>query len=302
MMIRFAALRLAVFSAFVLFSATAYGQTRFDPLFRLTNIKGTCLVRAPGATAFVPAVNRKAYPYGTAVQVAQASEAVVLFSPDNSIMMFGPAEASVEVQSDNAEGRTLRLTSGEARTFIDEGLPEKAITVETPVATCDAFSGRSTIKLSRDADTTLVLQVEAASGNTRVTGPQFTVAKLKTACILQIRSSPDRSLTRLVNNGGDYTIALDNGTGTPVQFESTSKASVKIWREYAPVGGRLIVSVFAVGPDGKGRECYAFAVGQPAVASSGMPAMVPDASTTASNAVAPVGTAPSVQPAAGSIF
>ena len=42
----------------------------------------------------------------------------------------------------------------------------------------------------------------------------------------------------------------------------SAQSMVKIWREKAPVGGRLIVSVLATGPDGKGRESYAFAVGR----------------------------------------
>ena len=49
----------------------------------------------------------------------------------------------------------------------------------------------------------------------------------------------------------------------PVTMSSGS--TVKIWREKAPIGGRLIVSVLATGPDGKGRESYAFAVGQNSV-------------------------------------
>ena len=45
----------------------------------------------------------------------------------------------------------------------------------------------------------------------------------------------------------------------------SAASTVKIWREKAPIGGRLIVSVLATGPDGKGRESYAFAVGQNSV-------------------------------------
>lgn len=287
MTIRFSSLGLIACAASVLFAATVNAQTRFDPLFRLANIKGVCLVRTPDSTAFVPAVNRKAYPYDTAVQLGADAEAVILFSPENSIQLTGPAEATVAIQTGNPEGRVLRLASGEARTFTDDALPETAMIVETPVAACDAFTGKATIKVSRDVDATLVLQVEAAVGGTRITGPQFMIAKLKSACSIQIRSTPDRSLTRLVNTSGDYPISLENGTDAPVQFESTSKSSVKIWREYAPVGGRLIVSVFAIGPEGKGRECYAFAVGQPAVASKGMPVSAADIAAAVSNAVTP---------------
>lgn len=306
MIIRFCTLRLVASVVCILLSATIYAQTRFDPLFRLANVKGVCLVRTPGTSAFVPVINRKAYPYGTTVQIGQASEAVVLFSSDNSILLTGPAEATVAIQTENAENRVLRLASGEARTFTDESLSETAIIVETPVATCDAFAGQATIKTSRDADANIVLQVDATGGGTRITGSQFTIAKLKSACGIQIRSTPDRSLTHLVNTGGDYTIVLDNGTETPVPFESTSKSSVKIRREFAPVGGRLIVSVFAIGPDGKGKESYAFAVGQPSATSSGMPAIITDVATNTSSTSTPVSTVPAVPkketPVANSIF
>lgn len=267
---------------------SAQTQAAFDPLFRLANVKGACSVRAPEKAAFEPAINEKAYPYGTSIQIGLNSEAVILFSKDNSIQLIGPAEATVAVQTNDVNGRILFLYKGEARTFADESLPETALIVETPLVSCDAFTGgRTTIKADVTKDGTIVSRVEAAAGSTRITGSQFSVPTLKSSCCINITSTPDRSLSKLTNLSGEYQIELDNGTDVPVIFDSTLKSSVKIWREYAPVGDRLIVAIFAIGPDGKGKECYAFAVGQPAVNASGMPMSDDDVSKVLEGASAP---------------
>ena len=81
-------------------------------------------------------------------------------------------------------------------------------------------------------------------------------------------------MTRISDLLGDYRVFVNkgnelnpdtsdvDGNESLLPVSMSSRSTVKIWREKAPVGGRLIVSVLATGPDGKGRESYAFAVGK----------------------------------------
>ena len=108
----------------------------------------------------------------------------------------------------------------------------------------------------------------------RLVGPQFVIPELKVGQSIAISTLTDNSQTRIRDVAGDYRIFVNKGLEfNPMPSESeeadvllpvamSAQSTVKIWREKAPVGGRLIVSVLATGPDGKGRESYAFAVGR----------------------------------------
>jgi len=262
------AARLAAIGAVVW--ATTLPAQSFDPLFRVSNIKGACQVKRPEATAFEPAENGKAYPFGTAVRTTRDSQALILLSADDTVQMQALSDVTVLAPAGTDAGRVVRLDGGKLQTFIREGLPEKAVVIETPVAVCDTIVNRSDIVLGREKDG-LHLDVATSSGGVRIGGPQFSVPHLKAGTSVRIISTEDRSLTRITNTSGDYKIELDNGTETPVALGTTTHSTVRIWREHAAVGGKLVVSVFAAGPDGKGRANFAYVVGEPSIASSGLP-------------------------------
>lgn len=253
----------------VVWATTLPAQT-FDPLFRVANVKGVCQVKKPGATVFEPVVNGKAYPCGTSVRTAKAGQAVILLSTDDAVQMQPFTDVTVLAPDGTDGGRLVRFDAGRLQTALREGLPEKAVVIETPVAVCDSIASRSDIVFSREKDG-LHLDVSTGSGGIRIIGPQFAVPRLKAGTSVKVISTEDRSLTRITNTGGDYKFELDNGTDTPVSIDTTTRSTVRIWREHAAVGGKLVVSVFAAGPDGKGRENFAYVVGEPLIASSGLP-------------------------------
>ena len=267
------AVGLVVVSAVAL--ATTLPAQIFDPLFRVTGVKGICQVRKPEAAAFAPVVLGKAYPFGTVVRTEKNGEAVINLSTGDAFRMQASTEVIVRVSPGSDSNRLVQLESGKIQSDVHENLPEDAVVVETAVGACDAFTGRSDIQMSRDKNG-LRLEVTTGSGSARVRGPQFAVPKLKAGCSIRITSSEDRSLTRLVNTGGDYKMNLDNGTDTPVLMDTSTKSTIKIVREHAPMGGKLAVSVFAEGPDGKGRESFAYVVGEPNLTAGGLPVLPED--------------------------
>ena len=251
---------------------TALSAQTFDPLFRVTNVKGVCEVRRPDDAAFAPAVNGKAYPLGTAVRTGkEGGEAVVRLSADDGLRLQAQTEVAVLAQEDAPTNRLVRLAAGKIQTAMRDGLPERAVVVETAVAACDALAGRSDIAFARNQEG-LLMEVVIGSGSLRLTGPQFAVPRLKAGCAVRVLSAEDRSLTRLTDTACDYQIALENGTDTPVLLDATAKSTVRIWREHAPVGGRLVVSVFAAGPDGKNGQNFAYTVGRSLFVASEIPA------------------------------
>ena len=281
-------------AAVVALTGAAPAET-FDPLFRVTNVKGACEVRKPGDAAFEPVVNNKAYPFGTAVRTgAKDSEAVVRLNAQDGLRLQAQTELSVLAPEQAPGDRLVKLAAGRVRTTMREGLPDKAVTIETPVASCDALSGHTSLTCAREGTAT-ALEIVVEDGSLRVTGPQFAVPKMKAGCSLRALSADDRSLSRLTDTAGDYTITLENGTDTPVAFEATTHSTARIWREHAPVGGRLVVSVFAAGPDGKNGQNFAYTVGRSLFVKSEMP--VNPAETGATGAVAAVTAAATNAPA-----
>ena len=265
------AARLAV-TGVLLALATSLQAQSFDVLFRVAGVKGVCQVKKPGAAAFEPVLNGKAYPFGTSIRTGKDGEAFILLSPDDSLRMSSACELSVSEPEGAPAGsnRIVRLAEGKLDVSVHDGLAEKALLVETSVAACDSFVGRSTVELRKTKKPQkdkldLHLLVHTDNGAIHVFGPQFSVPKMKSGSAVRIESSVDRSITRIVNESNDYLVEIDNGSETPVSLETTTRSTIRICREQAPVGGKLVVSVLEVAPDGKGKGNFAFVLGEPSL-------------------------------------
>ncbi|MEI8242902.1 MAG: hypothetical protein WCI17_06515 [bacterium] len=264
----------------VLAMAASLQAQSFDILFRVTGVKGSCQVKKPGSAVFEPVTRGKAYPFGTTVRTAGDSEATILLSPDDAIRLSPACELSVfEPEGSTANSnRTIHLEEGRLEIAVRDGLAEKALSIETAVASCDSFVGRSNLELRKARNTVkgrldLQLLVRTDNGAVRVTGPQFSVPKMKSGSAVRIESSADRSITRITNESNEYRVDIDNGTDTPVTMETTTHSTVRICREQAAVGGKLVVSVLETAPDGKGKGNFAFVLGEPALTASGLPTL-----------------------------
>ena len=255
----------------------------FDPLFRIAGIRGSCLVKTPEANSFEAASKGKAYPFGTLVRTGKDSEAQILFSPDDLLRMSSASELMVSEPAGAAfaSSRVVCLTEGRVDVVVRDGLPEKALVVESAIASCDSFAGRSSVEVLKNGKPgrdrlDLALVARADAGSLRVRGPQFSVPKLKTGSAVRIESASDRSVTRIANEAGAYPVAIENGTDTPVSLVDTVlHSSLRICREAAAVGGKLAVSALEIAPDAKPRNLFSFAVGDPALAVNIQP-VLPD--------------------------
>jgi hypothetical protein len=279
----------------------------FEPLFRVVSPKGPCQARIPGATSFAPVQKGKAYPYGTAIRCGEKASAVLVLSTEDALQLEAGTAVELAAHPDDPSRKILRLQSGQVRTRLSSGIPEEALVIETPVAGCRALAGTVKLRLAAKADGfELTVQTEPSS-TARIVGPQFIVPVLKNGFGIRILTARDNSLTRLENLLGDYDILINKGTeehapemvdGVPnedlLAVKTSTRAAVKIWRAHAPVGGRLIVSVLAIDSSGKSRETFAFAVGQPSIASRAVFEEAEEAAAT--NAPAPA--AGAVTPAA----
>jgi hypothetical protein len=239
----------------------------FEPLFRVVDIKGDCQIRKPGAAQFEPVLRNKAYPYGTTVQTLRESAATVQLSSEDAVRLDAETIATPTQTATGNVAVAIHFEAGKLVSNISAGMPADLLAIESVVARCNGLTGRGELTLSRPRDAFVLSAVATAGGTMTLSGPQFVVPTLKAGYGVRITTTRDRSLTRIVNTLGDYAILVDKGA-EQVSIDTSTRSTIRIWREAAPVGGRLIVSVFATGPDGKGKESFAFAVGQPTVATT----------------------------------
>lgn len=273
MIMRLSVLRLLV-SAACITGPLAAQKASPPPLFQLTNVQGPCEVKKPDSTTFEPAINRKAYPFGTTIRTGPAGKAFVILAPayDNtpsaSVLMAEIAELVVDRDPEAVTNGIVRLQTGKIKIYAEIDTPAKALTVETVAYGVSDFTGLTEVHVLPATTNLIPTRVVVAKGGVKVTGEQFMIADMRAGCAFLIETSADRSLTRMTGESGETAVTLDNGTDEPLVFMARPRSIIKLWREFAPVGGRQIIAVFAVGPDGKRPECYAYAVGQPGMVSS----------------------------------
>ena len=233
----------------------------FDLLVRTMLVRGVAEVSNPDVGTFAPMTKNKAYPLGSVFRTGGDGAAVVVFSATESVQMFENTEIVVMADKDNPKARCVQLVSGRVKTFLKDNLLEGLFSVVTPHAVCENMAGRADLSLAMDGENE-VFQIATITGAIRVKGPQYTIEALRAANTVNVLTSPGCALSHLTSVKGDFKITLDNGMEEPVVYEMSPKAVVKIWREAAPVGGRMVVAALVVSPTGTARHRFAYAVGR----------------------------------------
>lgn len=246
----------------------------FNNLFRIMSPRGNCQIRRPGQEAFEPVIKGKAYPYGSLLQCGKDSEMVISLSEADAVAMTGDSVVLAKLDREAGNRKVISLMQGEIKARLDVLNTNASVIIDSPVGRCVSMVGNAKIKLTSAPGEDTLEMTAGASCQVRLVGPQFVIPELKVGNSISISTLTDNSQTRIRDIAGDYRIFVNKGLEfNPMPSESeeadvllpvamSAQSMVKIWREKAPVGGRLIVSVLATGPDGKGRESYAFAVGR----------------------------------------
>ena len=252
----------------------------FDILFRVVNPKGICQVRPPSKTAFEPAIRNKAYPYGTAVQtVGPESSVVLLVSNLDAVRLLSDTSVAIRKAPDIKNGKLVQLFSGSLITRFSPAVTNTPVVIDTQLGRASDMVGNCKLVLSQTAsEASLDIQAESAS-QVKFIAPQFIIPCLRNGYGANIMTLADHSYSRIRNLLGDYRVFIntgyeldpplptedEGGSDLLLPINTTSLSTINIWRENAPIGNRLIVSVLATDSDGKGSQSFAFAVGDPSV-------------------------------------
>ena len=233
----------------------------FDLLVRAVVVRGAVEVMNPDVGTFAPAQRNKAYPLGSVFRTGGDGSAVLAFSATERVELLANTEVVAAVAEKDPKARSVRLSAGKIKTALKDTLLDGQFSVETPNATCKNMAGRANITLTMEGENEN-FQIAVITGQVRLEGPQYTVEALRAANTVNVLTSPGRSLSRLTSVSGDYKITLDNGTEEAVVYDMSPKALVKIWREVAAVGGRMVVSTLVVSPTGTARHRFVYVEGR----------------------------------------
>ncbi len=269
----------------------------FNNLFRVMSPHGDCQIKRPGQEMFEPVVKGKAYPFGAQLKCGSGSDMLVAFSEGNGVRMMAGSLIEVILDREAGNCRVISLKQGGIMTRVEVANTNMTVVVDTPVGRCVSMVGNAKFHLS-STPTTHSLDIKAdAAFQAKIIGPQYIIPNLRPSSgdSVSISSLADNSMTTIHNTKGDYNLIINKGLDmnpdisgwnnetapNPMlsSFSLLPGETVKIWREKAPIGGRLVVSILITGPEGKGRGSFAFAVGQPAIlAASNVFGDLPEAS------------------------
>ncbi len=242
-----------------LLSFPIMAETLLEPLFRLDRLEGRCRVRLPGMTVFEDAVDGKAYPYGSLVDVGQNGSASIRLGAEDRTTLGGATRVIVDYpgRPDDAP-RMLLLERGRLSYATTRQLGEAdLLRVLTPMAMVHRIMGEGRIELTHE-ENQLTLLIAPRTESLRVKGPQFTIPRLAAGNQARTTMSRDRHYLALRNLRGTYAVRVETPDEPIEPFDLTPQMVVKFWRRPSPAGERMAVSGLVANPDGAIQRQFAF--------------------------------------------
>lgn len=241
------------------------GAVPFDPLFRVTEISGECLVQPPDADQFAPAVEGKAYNYGTKLKTGRKSSAVINFSEGNTARVLAGASMTVTKDVKDAKLKVIKLDLGKLEVSLDEAFGKEkidALNIETPTAICAAIGCKYTVEAKLEAGEEGVMLnsvlMVCKEGKIKVFGPHYDITELDTDDWVLVSGSRDKSFLRVKCVKGTFEMLLTDSEGKPKTISLKTGAVVKIWWAKSETGNAMIVTILIGAPDGTTEETIVY--------------------------------------------
>lgn len=240
-------------------------------------IEGVGEVRIPGSDAWVAAEEGRFYPLGSSYRVIGNGRMTIAFGPECIATIVDGAEFGTRVSTDG-KSRTVVLGSGILELDLARNLPEGAFFVTAPGFVVKNPAGESKFVYTDKGDGEDVV-VRCVTGTLAIDGQHFSIATMRAADEIRIRTSHDMLETILYGTSGDYIVKLDRGVVTknevaddgsvkPVCEESmldwhlSPSTKVRINRLAPTVGKRLSVAVMTFDASGAMKNNFAFTEGR----------------------------------------
>lgn len=239
--------------AFLSLASPLCAAIPFDPLFRTMKFTGDCSVSIPPSSEFEPAVEGKAYPYGTRVKTGPKSNVHLFLASGNECRAFDDALMTFIEDPKDAKIKGIRLDRGKLEINLEEGFQENknGFSIQTPIAICTALAGgRFSFEATSAQDLGMVV-IGNQDTKLKVNGPQYEIPLVEKDDWVAISTSLDRVFTRIKSVRGDFQLLVKDQDGNPKTIDLKPGMVVKILRRFSAPTSMLLVTVLITDLDGK---------------------------------------------------
>ena len=245
------------------------------PLCRL--VEGEAEVCLPGGKTLA-AEEGRFYPLGSAFRTKENAIMEVQFGPECVAKISGVASFATVAAGLSEKSRTVVLGEGVLELSLAPNLPEGAFVITAPGFTVKNPAGNSKFDYKRTGDGDCVV-ARCVTGAMSIDGRHFSIAKMRAADEVKIRTAHDNLETLLYGTSGDYVVTLDVGMvfesivaddGSQkriakkknLEWNLSPDTKVRIQRMLPAVGERMSVDVTTWDAAGEKKNWWTYSEGR----------------------------------------
>ena len=243
------------------FASIVNGQLRPDqaplklePAFRIVQIEGECFIRRPGDAAFEPAVDGRAYPFGSRIRTGADATAVLSLAPQNTVRVLANTDLVITEVSTAREHKRLLLDAGEVEVTLTEGFHagNNRLDVETvsSIVTPRGTRFRVAVQIQEDL---LVVIIRCLDGSLQIIGRvfPFQISELGENDWVSMITPADHSFLRMKNLRGEFEVRVPEGDNDIRDIVTATGVTLKIWQEEITDSDDIAVSIAITDSEGR---------------------------------------------------
>ena len=231
---------------------------KFEQLFQVTEINGKCNLKRPKEKKFSPAVQNKAYPFGTKITTDSDSSLVISFSAGNTCRILPMSSATVDQSATDDKQKIVRLGNGEVELHLKENFHKGGygLSVQTATAVFDAIGCEFRVASKLTEENLRVIIARVLDGSIKVYGDNFSASQLDKDDWVSLLSPADRSFLRLKTVKGKFDVTIKDENHEDKQIPTEEGTVLKIWQREVPGTGQHVVTIVLTSPKGELVETY----------------------------------------------
>jgi len=222
-------------------------------LFMVEAASEGCQVKRPGSEKFEAMVRRKAYPFGSVIEVRKGGSAALALSSGVRVAVGESTQVTLHGSEDEFSPYRVEVASGQVVVTVQKGEGVLPLAVESVAGVVEAIQGQVDVRV-RSRSGVYRMGVAVSDGTAAVSGTQFNVAEMKRNVAVEVEAAQDKSYTRLITRSGMVEVSADRGVeeaeAVRLQVGQTLTISRSPVKGQVPDENRNAVSVIVAGPEG----------------------------------------------------
>ena len=251
-----------------------------DKLFTILpfckRLEGRAEVLVPGQQEWAKIDEGRFFPLGSMFRtLTDETRLEISFGREALVSIVGQASFGTRMQGLDVSSRTITLGSGTIELRLPLNFPEKMFCVTNEGFCVENPAGVSRYTYVKTGDG-FDASVRCVSGVLTVRGPHFTIPAMHAANEVQIRSSKDFLVTRLLGKSGDFMCHLDAGLMEEMDYELNKsviveksidwklspRTAIRIFRKVPEIGKNRAVSILTFDSNGELKNRVSFTEGR----------------------------------------